>query len=183
MAESMWNDVKKLSDLLYHQTKEQKDILLLKLRMASYSSKRESAFARLGGLVYKPLKDGKNNIAEDKEINSALNELVQIEKDIKKTEKELDELRVKTADNRSELGEELGKTWEKTKTAVTAKTETGGASGASGAGGETKKTKSKTTAPGSAEEPEKKAKKPKAKSSSAQSAKDRKKGSKESDES
>ncbi|MFQ5431117.1 MAG: hypothetical protein ACE5EN_01265 [Nitrospinota bacterium] len=171
MAESMWDDVKKLSDLLYNQTKEQKDILLLKLRMASYSSKRESAFARLGGLVFKPLKDGKHDIAEDKEIKSALNELIQIEKDIKQTEKELDKLRAQTAGNRSELGDELGKTWEKTKTAITPKSEPDD---------EVKKTKSQTAPP---VEPAKKAKKSRAKSSSAKSAKESKKGSKESDES
>jgi hypothetical protein len=121
MAESMWGDVKKLSDLLYRQTREQKDILLLKLRLASFSSKRDTAFARLGGLVYKPLKDGKDNIAEDKEVRASLDELVQIEKDVAKTEKELKELRSLTADQRSELGRELGKTWEKTKTAIAPK--------------------------------------------------------------
>ena len=170
MVESMWDDVKKLSDLLYHQTKEQKDILLLKLRLASFSSKRDSALARLGGLVYKPLKDGKN-IAEDKEINDALNELIQIDKDITETEKELKELRAATAEKRGELGNELGKTWEKTKTAITPKAEPGDG---------TKKTDSKSDTPA---EPPKKAKKSKAKSSTAKTAKEQKKGSKESDES
>lgn len=118
MVESMWGDVKKLSDLLYRQTREQKDILLLKLRLASYASKRDSAFAHLGGLVYKPLKEGKSNIAEDKEIRAAMEELQQIEKDIAKGEKELDELRKATADERVELGEEIGKTWDKTKSAI-----------------------------------------------------------------
>jgi len=173
MAESMWDDVKKLSDLLYHQTKEQKDILLLKLRMASFSSKRETAFSKLGSLVYKPLKEGKENIAEDKEISSALNELIQIEKDISLAEKELEELRVKTAGKRNELGEELGKTWQKTKTAITPQT---------GPGDETKKNKSKTKA-GSTSEPEEKTVKSKTKSSAEKTAKDTGKGSQESDKS
>ena len=172
MAESMWDDVKKLSDLLYHQTREQKDILLLKLRLASFSSKRESALSRLGGLVYKPLKDGKSDIAEDKDVSGAINELIQIDKDVALTEKELAELRAQTADKRSELGSELGKTWEKTKTAITPKAETGN---------DTNKTKSKSDTSAATAEPEKKAKKSRAKSSAAKTAKDGKKGSKESD--
>lgn len=172
MAESMWDDVKKLGDLVYNQTKEQKDILLLKLRMASFSSKRETAFGKLGSLVYKPLKDGKENITQDKKVTAALSDLTQIEEDIALTEKELEELRVKTADQRSELGDELGKTWEKTKSAITPKDEPGGG---------TKTTKSKTDAESAS--PAKKAKKSRAKSSSAKTAKDRKKGPKESDKS
>ena len=114
----MWDDVKKLSDLLYRQTREQKDILLLKLRLASYTSKRDTAFARLGGFVYKPLRDGKSDIADTKEVRASLAELQQIEKDIAKGEKELEELRAATANERVELGQEIGKTWDKTKSAI-----------------------------------------------------------------
>lgn len=173
MAETMWDDVKKLSDLLYTQTKEQKDILLLKLRLASFSSKRETAFARMGSLVYKPLKDGKKEIAENREIRNSLNELIDIEKDIAKTEKELEELRSVSADKRTELGDKLGKTWEKTKKAVKAQVKPSD---------EPVKTKSKAKA-GSTAASEKTAKRSKPKSGGGKTVKDKKKGSAESDKS
>lgn len=114
----MWDDVKKLSGLLYRQTGEQKDILLIKLRIASYSGKRDSALARLGGLAYKNIKNGKTDIGDDKEISAEVDKLDEIEGEVKKANKELEDLRVKTSDERGEIASELGKAWKKTKSGV-----------------------------------------------------------------
>jgi len=116
----MWDDVKKLSGLLYRQTGEQKDILLLKLRITSYSGKRDSALARLGGLAYKTIKSGKTDIGDDKEIRAEMEKLDDIDEEIKKANKKLEELRVKTADERGEIAGEVGKAWKKTKNRVSA---------------------------------------------------------------
>ncbi|GMT42237.1 MAG: hypothetical protein IEMM0002_0648 [bacterium] len=114
----MWNDVKKLGGLLYNQTWEQKDILLLKLRIVSYSNKRESAQARLGGFVYNVLKSGKTGIDDDKDIQAEVENLDGIGKEIEEANKKIEELRVKTAGERGEISEEIGKAWEKTKTQI-----------------------------------------------------------------
>lgn len=117
-VKTMWDDVKKLSDLLYRQTGEQKDILLLKLRIASYSGKRDSALARLGGLAYKTIKSGKTDIGDDKDIQAEIKKLEEIDGEVKKANKKLEDLRVKTSDERGEIASEIGKAWNKTKTRV-----------------------------------------------------------------
>lgn len=116
----MWDDVRKLSGLLYRQTSEQKDILLLKLRIASYSGKRDSALARLGGLAYKTIKSGKTDISDDKNIQAEMEKLDDVDKEIKKANKKLEELRAQTAEERGEIASEIGKTWNKTKSRASA---------------------------------------------------------------
>lgn len=121
----MWDDLKKISNLLYDQSKEQKDIALLKLRLISYNSKRESAFARLGNLIFKAYAKNKKDILQDAQILKALKNLDGTEKEMKKVSVDIEKLHEKTASGRKNMVDSVGKTWDKVKTKLSTPAQTG----------------------------------------------------------
>ncbi len=111
----MWEDFKKIGGLVFSQSKEQKDILMLKLRIISFDNKKDSALTRLGSLVFKAIKEGVNAPLEDAKVAEQLKELDEIEEEMESSNKLLGELREKTKEEREELATHLGDTWDKTK--------------------------------------------------------------------
>jgi len=116
----VWEDVKKLGNLLFDQTKEQKEIVLLKLREVSYNNKKEDAMARLGQTVYTLLDSGNESVpADNSDINRIVGEIHEIDVEIAKISELVEELKKQAAGERDSMASEVNNVWEKTKTAFT----------------------------------------------------------------
>ena len=114
----VWEDVKKLGNLLFDQTKEQKDIVLLKLREVSYNNKKEDAMARLGQAVYSLLESGNESIsADNSDINRIVGEIHEIDAEIAKISELMEDLKKQAAGERDTMATEVNTVWKKTKTA------------------------------------------------------------------
>lgn len=110
----MWDDFKKLGGLVFNQTKEQKSILLLKLRIISFNNKRDSALTKLGNIVYKAHKEG-SSLKEDEQVRAQIERLDEIEKEIEDAKNAMKEAQQKTSSERKEIASQMSDTWEKTK--------------------------------------------------------------------
>lgn len=114
----VWDDVKKLGGLLFDQTREQKDIVLLKLRQVSYNNKKEDALARLGQAVFELVDKGEVSIsADNSDVNRIVKEIHEIEEEIRKIEELVGNLKSQAATERDTMASEVSTVWEKTKTA------------------------------------------------------------------
>jgi hypothetical protein len=116
----VWEDVKKLGALLFDQTKEQKDIVLLKLREVSYNNKKENALARLGEIVFSLTKSGSESIpADNSDVSRIVNEIHKIDEEIGKINDLVESLKKQAAGERETMASDVTTVWEKTKTAFT----------------------------------------------------------------
>ena len=152
----MWEDVKKIGGLLFDQTKEQKDIVLLKLREVSYKNKKEDAFSRLGQNVFNLLSASEPVTAENDSIKSVIDEIKEIDSEIEKINELVESLKTQAASDRDVMATEVSTVWEKTKSALSKEEEQKQESSPP------KETATKATA--TDEEKEEKTKAPKAKS-------------------
>ena len=113
----MWEDFKKLGGLLVDQTKEQKDIALLRLREMSYKNKREDALAKLGQAVYAAMRAGEEVNRENLKIGPIVKEIEEIDDELAQIATLVADLKRQAATERETLATEVEGVWEKTKTA------------------------------------------------------------------
>ncbi len=113
----MWSDLKKIGNSLLEQTIDQKELILFNLRVKSLSEKQESAFARLGSLVYTPLKGGNTISPDDEELKSLLAEIEGIEKEVEETGLVMKKIKTESASGRDRMVDDIEKAWNKTRTA------------------------------------------------------------------
>ncbi|MDH5542479.1 MAG: hypothetical protein OEY64_05900 [Nitrospinota bacterium] len=114
----MWEDVKKIGGLLLGQTKEQKDIVLLKLREVSFKNKKEDAFTRLGQNAFNLLAASQPVNAENDQIKMIIEEINGIDSEIEKINELLESLKIQAASERDVMATEVSSVWEKTKSAL-----------------------------------------------------------------
>lgn len=117
----VWEDVKKLGGLLFDQTREQKDIVLLKLRQVSYNNKKEDALARLGQTILKLIESGEESInSSNSDVNRIVEEIREIDEETTKINDLVENLKTQAAGERDTMASDVTTVWEKTKTAFAA---------------------------------------------------------------
>jgi len=114
----MWEDVKKIGGLLLGQTKEQKDIILLKLREVSFKNKKEDAFTRLGQNVFNLFEASQPVNAENDQVKTIIEEIKGIDSEIEKINELLESLKTQAASERDVMASEVSSVWKKTKKAL-----------------------------------------------------------------
>jgi hypothetical protein len=111
----MLEEIKKIGNLLLTQTKDQKDILLLNLKLKSFSNKLDSAFTRLGKLAYPTLKDRDLSSSDNEELEKLIDEIRSIEDEVKEAGAQLEKSESESAELRGKMTEEVGTAWTKAK--------------------------------------------------------------------
>lgn len=111
----MLEEIKRIGNLLLTQTKDQKDILLLNLKLKSFSNKLDSAFTRLGKLAYPTLKDRDISSADSEELKKLIDEIRSIEDEVKEAGAQLEKSESESAELRGKMAGEMETAWTKTK--------------------------------------------------------------------
>ncbi len=111
----MLEEIKRIINLILTQTKDQKDILLLNLKLKSFSNKLDSAFTRLGKLAYPTLKDSDLSSADNEELKKLIDEIRSIEDEVKEAGAQLEQSESESAELRGKMTEEVGTAWTKAK--------------------------------------------------------------------
>jgi len=111
----MLEEIKKIINLLLTQTRDQKDIFLLNLKLKSFSNKLDSAFTRLGKLAYPTLKDRDISSANSEELKKLIDEIRNIECEVQEAGAQLEKSESESAELRGKMTEEVGTAWTKAK--------------------------------------------------------------------
>jgi len=111
----MLEEIKRIINLIITQTKDQKDILLLNLKLKSFSNKLDSAFTRLGKLAYPTLKDRDISSSDSEELNKLIDEIRDIEGEVQEAGAQLEKSESESAELRGKMTEEVGTAWMKAK--------------------------------------------------------------------
>jgi len=111
----MLEEIKRIGNLLLTQTKDQKDILMLNLKLKSFSNKLDSAFTRLGKLAYPTLKDRDISSSDNEELKKLIDEIQSIEDEVKEAGAQLEKSESESAELRGKMAGEMETAWTKTK--------------------------------------------------------------------
>lgn len=114
----MWNSIKRFGNLLLGQTREQKEILLLRLKIKGLTNKQDAAFARLGKLFYPLLKSGSQISPDNRKADSIIKEIGGDEEEVNMMKVQLDKLKSESATGLGIMAGEMENVWEKTKSTL-----------------------------------------------------------------